>query len=66
MAGGSKAHRAAAYTRLSREDGDRMESDSIVNQQRVIEDYCAAHEELKLAGHYADDGYTGTNFAEVR
>lgn len=56
----------AAYSRLSREDGDRVESDSIINQQRVIEDYCASHGELHIAEHYADDGYTGTNFAEVR
>ena len=53
---------AAAYARLSREDGDRAESDSIINQQRVIEDYCASRSELRIAEHYADDGYTGTNF----
>lgn len=52
----------AAYSRLSREDGDRMESDSIINQQRVIEDFCALHSELNIVEHYADDGYTGTNF----
>lgn len=52
----------AAYSRLSREDGDRVESDSIINQQRVIEDYCASRGELHIAEHYADDGYTGTNF----
>ena len=27
---------AALYERLSREDGDRLESDSIVNQQRIV------------------------------
>lgn len=53
---------AALYARLSREDGDRIESDSIVNQQRVNEDYCARHPEIQIAGHYTDDGYTGTNF----
>lgn len=52
----------AAYSRLSREDGDRVESDSIINQQRVIEDYCALRGELHLVEHYADDGYTGTSF----
>ena len=52
----------ADYSRLSREDGDRVESDSIINQQRVIEDYCASRGELHIAEHYADDGYTGTNF----
>lgn len=53
---------AALYERLSREDGDRLESDSIVNQQRLLEDYCARHPELHVAGHYSDDGCTGTNF----
>lgn len=53
---------AAAYERLSREDGDRLESDSITNQHALIEDYCARYPEFHIAGHYADDGYTGTNF----
>ena len=54
--------RAAAYERLSREDGDRLESDSILNQHNLIEDYCARHPEFTLVGHYSDDGFTGTNF----
>lgn len=52
----------ALYERLSREDGDRLESDSIVNQQRMLEDYCGRHPELHAVDHYSDDGYTGTNF----
>lgn len=43
-----------------------MESDSILNQQRLIEDYCARDPEFQAVGHYSDDGYTGTNFVEVR
>lgn len=54
--------RAAGYCRLSREDGDRAESDSIVNQQRLIADYCAGRSGFALTGFYADDGATGTNF----
>ena len=54
--------RAAAYCRLSREDGDKPESDSIVHQQYIIEDYCKRHSEFRVAGVYADDGATGTNF----
>ena len=53
---------AARYTRLSREDGDKLESDSIVNQQRIIEDYCASRPELNIVEDYSDDGCTGTNF----
>ncbi len=55
-------YHVALYERLSREDGDRPESDSIVNQQRLLEDYCAHHPEFQIVGHYSDDGYTGTNF----
>lgn len=29
----------AVYVRLSKEDGDKMESDSIQNQKRIIEQY---------------------------
>ena len=31
--------KAASYSRLSREDGDKMESDSIRNQKDLIADY---------------------------
>ena len=54
--------RTAAYLRLSREDGDKVESDSIANQHKQLEQYLAEHPELELADYYADDGYTGTNF----
>ena len=56
----------ALYCRLSREDGDRMESDSIGNQRKLLEAYIRSHPELVMAECYADDGYTGTNFVEVR
>lgn len=52
----------AGYLRLSREDGDRAESDSIANQCKLLEQYLSAHPELNLIGFYQDDGYTGTNF----
>ena len=54
--------KSALYERLSREDGDRLESDSIINQQRMLEDYCKHHPEFQTVDHYSDDGYTGTNF----
>ena len=57
-----RIYRTAAYCRLSREDGDKPESDSIVHQQYIIEDYCRRHPEFRVAGVYADDGATGTNF----
>ena len=52
----------ALYCRLSREDGDRMESDSIGNQRKLREEYIENHPDLAATECYADDGYTGTNF----
>ena len=52
----------ALYCRLSREDGDRMESDSIGNQRKLLEEYIENHPDLTATECYADDGYTGTNF----
>lgn len=44
----------ALYCRLSREDGDRMESDSIGNQRKLLESYIENHSELVTAECYAD------------
>lgn len=52
----------AEYMRLSREDGDKVESDSISNQRDLITDFLSHHDELKFVGEYVDDGYSGTNF----
>lgn len=56
----------AAYIRLSREDGDKAESDSIANQRNVLRTYLEGHEDLILKDFYIDDGYSGTSFDEVR
>ena len=50
------------YERLSREDGDKPESDSIANQHNFNEDFCAGQNGFCIVKHYVDDGYTGTNF----
>ena len=57
-----KRYRTALYCRISREDGDKSESDSIVVQRHMLEDYCARNPELAAASCYTDDGFTGTNF----
>lgn len=54
--------RTAAYCRLSREDGDRPESDSIGNQKAMLSEYIRMHPDLELHDFYVDDGFTGTNF----
>ena len=53
--------KAASYSRLSREDGDKMESDSIRNQKDLIADY-ATQRGIRIVSEYTDDGYSGTNF----
>lgn len=53
---------AAAYIRLSREDGDKAESDSISNQRRLIADYVKGKEDLTVYDTYVDDGFSGTDF----
>ena len=57
-----KIWRTASYCRLSREDGDRAESDSIANQRKLLLEYIGQHPELEACDCYIDDGYTGTNF----
>ena len=54
----------AIYVRLSREDGDKPESDSIHNQILKIKAYIRTHNDFSkyTSKIYSDDGYTGTNF----
>lgn len=56
----------AAYIRLSREDGDREESDSVGNQKKLLSDFIGRQGDLLLYDFYVDDGFTGTSFVEVR
>ena len=58
----STRYRTALYLRLSREDGDKTESDSIANQRTLLEAYAADHPELCIVDEFADDGYSGSNF----
>ena len=52
----------AVYIRLSREDGDKEESDSVGNQKKLLTEYVSRKDELILYDVYIDDGFTGTNF----
>lgn len=51
----------AIYCRLSREDGDDAESNSIKTQKMIIENYCK-RQGWAVYDTYVDDGYSGTNF----
>ena len=55
-------YRAFAYLRLSKEDGDKIESDSISNQRKLVNSYLANHPEFILVDEIVDDGYSGANF----
>ena len=51
-----------SYERLSREDGDKEESDSIGNQKELIASYVAGRTDIELTSNYEDDGYSGVDF----
>lgn len=55
-------YNVAMYLRLSKDDGDNIESESITNQRKIIKDYIDKHSEMKLYNEYVDDGYSGANF----
>ncbi|WP_373660880.1 recombinase family protein [Streptococcus agalactiae] len=52
---------ACMYLRLSREDGDSTESNSISNQRQIIKSY-ARDNDFKIVAEYVDDGFSGSNF----
>ena len=45
-------YRTALYLRLSREDGDKTESDSIANQRTLLEAYAIDHPELCIVDEF--------------
>ncbi|MCL2774770.1 MAG: recombinase family protein [Oscillospiraceae bacterium] len=57
-----KTYRAALYARISREDGDKTVSDSIVNQLDLIKEYIKSNPEIEPVSERADDGYSGVMF----
>lgn len=50
------------YIRLSQEDGDKEESNSVTNQRELINSYISEDKELNVYDYYIDDGWSGTNF----
>ena len=51
----------ALYCRLSQDDGREGESNSIVNQKALLNEY-ARKQHFKNLRYFVDDGYSGTNF----
>ena len=58
----TKLWKPALYVRLSREDGDREESDSIVSQRELLTEFAETQTDMVAPKLYVDDGYTGTDF----
>lgn len=53
--------RVAIYCRLSKDDGDDAESNSVKTQKMILESYCK-RQGWDVYDTYIDDGYSGTNF----
>lgn len=56
--------RIGLYIRLSREDDNKDESESVINQEKILRDFVDKYFEpggYVIAGVFADDGLTGTD-----
>ena len=60
-----KIWNVAAYCRLSRDDGDKAESNSIGSQRDIIREFLKDRKDMVIVKEYVDDGYSGVNFVEV-
>lgn len=57
-----KIWNAAVYVRLSKEDGDKIESDSITSQKDILSEYVNHKDDIKISDFYIDDGWSGASF----
>lgn len=58
----TKIWRATLYLRLSREDGDKEESNSIAGQRNLLRDYLKQHTDIQEYAVQIDDGWSGSTF----
>ncbi len=58
----SEKWNAYGYLRLSHEDGDKEESNSITGQKNLIREYFRHHPEIIACGMKIDDGFSGSSF----
>lgn len=61
-----KLYQADLYIRLSKEDGDKAESNSISNQRDLIYSFLKEKDDIQVYEEKVDDGYGGVGFVEVR
>lgn len=57
-----RVFKAGKYLRLSIEDGDKAESESIINQSILIDSFIENNPDITITDIFKDDGYTGTDF----
>ena len=57
-----KTWSAALYIRLSREDENAGESNSVGSQREILKEYLKLHPDIVAYDTYVDDGWSGTNF----
>lgn len=55
-------YQAAQYGRLSAEDGDDVERNSIGNQRKIATHFVMGRDDIKIVEHYFDNGYSGMNY----
>lgn len=55
---GEEIYQVGIYIRLSKEDGDDGESESVENQRDLIKNFIEEHEDLEFVEEYVDDGFT--------
>lgn len=58
----TKIWNATLYLRLSREDGDKEESNSITGQRELLRDFIAKHPDMREYAVRVDDGWSGSTF----
>ena len=57
-----KIYQAALYIRLSKEDGDKAESNSVSNQRDLIYSFLKDKKDIQVCDEKVDDGYSGVGF----
>ena len=59
---GEAVYTADIYLRLSDDDGDKMESNSIKNQREFITEFLKSMPEIRIHAERKDDGFSGVDF----
>ena len=55
-------YQAGQYGRLSVEDGDDIQRNSIGNQRKIATHFVMGRDDIEIVEHYFDNGYSGMNY----